>query len=151
VWMDIATYYTNLDPDLFQMPDREQLQHRFDELALRELHAQADDAAWVAETDGQIAGLLFARLEPPLASAGRQLLPDLARTRLIVEALGVRTRFWRRGIGRLLLEQAEGWGRSRGATLVLLDTYIHSPVSVPFYENGMGYAQRSLHLRKSLV
>jgi hypothetical protein len=86
VWMDIATYYTDLDPDLFRMPDREQVQHGFDELAHRELRAHTDDGAWVAETDGQIAVLLFARLEPPLASAGWQLLRDLARTRLIVDA-----------------------------------------------------------------
>jgi GNAT superfamily N-acetyltransferase len=149
--MDIAAYYTELDFELFQLPTLELVQRNFDEVAREELDEQGDRAAWVAEFDGEMAGLVFARVKPPIASASRQLVRDLSRTRLIVDALGVRTRFWRRGIGRLLLERAERWGRTRGAAVVLLDTYIHSPVSLRFYEDGMGYVRRSVQFRKPLA
>lgn len=32
-----------------------------------------------------------------------------------------------------------------GARIVRLDTYAHSPVSVPFYEQRMGYQRRASH------
>jgi hypothetical protein len=34
--------------------------------------------------------------------------------------------------------------------MVRLDTYVHSPVSVPFYERHMGYQRRSIHFAKEL-
>ena len=51
---------------------------------------------------------------------------------------------------RQLMDAAEAWGRSHGATLALLDTYVHSEVSVPFYEHGLGYVRHSLHFHKRL-
>jgi len=45
---------------------------------------------------------------------------------------------------------AESWGRDRGASMVRLDTYVHSPVSVPFYERHMGYQRQSIHFAKEL-
>ena len=34
--------------------------------------------------------------------------------------------------------------------MVSLDTYAHSPVSVPFYERHMGYQRRSIAFAKAL-
>jgi hypothetical protein len=48
------------------------------------------------------------------------------------------------------MQAAEEWGRRHGATLVFLNTYAASPVSVPFYEHGMGYTRQSLGFRKRL-
>ena len=45
---------------------------------------------------------------------------------------------------------AEAWGRSQNAVIALLDTYSESPISIPFYEQRMGYRRRAVHLRKSL-
>jgi GNAT superfamily N-acetyltransferase len=87
----------------------------------------------------------------PIESAPRQLLRELAWRRLMVNALAVHSAFWRRGIGRQLLQAAEAWGRARGARVVLLDTYIGSDVSVPFYEHGMGYRRQSLVFSKALT
>jgi hypothetical protein len=48
------------------------------------------------------------------------------------------------------MSEIEAWGQSQGATVSTLDTYIHSPVSVPFYANRMGYERRSTHFVKWL-
>jgi len=45
---------------------------------------------------------------------------------------------------------AEAWGRDRGAHVARLGTYAHSPVSVPFYENRMGYERRAIIFQKNL-
>jgi hypothetical protein len=42
------------------------------------------------------------------------------------------------------MEAVEAWARERGAALVLLDTWVDSPVSVPFYERRMRFSRRGL-------
>jgi len=46
--------------------------------------------------------------------------------------------------------EVEQWGRANGATLIALDTYIGSPLSVPFYEERMGYRRQAVIFRKAL-
>jgi hypothetical protein len=48
------------------------------------------------------------------------------------------------------MRAAESWGRDRGARVARLGTYAHSPVSVPFYENRMGYQRRAIIFQKKL-
>ena len=45
---------------------------------------------------------------------------------------------------------AEAWGRERGATVALCDTWPDSPVSLPFWLHRMRYETRSVRLRKPL-
>jgi GNAT superfamily N-acetyltransferase len=56
----------------------------------------------------------------------------------------------RRGVGAQLLRAAEAWGRDKGAVRAVLTTYHASPLSVPFYEQGMGYERRSIVFEKRL-
>jgi GNAT superfamily N-acetyltransferase len=104
----------------------------------------------VAELDGQVVGDVSARLERPADDAERQLLRDLGRTRLSVDALGVLAAYRRRGVGAQLMAAAEGWGRDRGAVRSVLITYHASPLSVPFYEQRMGYERQSIVFEKRL-
>jgi len=67
-----------------------------------------------------------------------------------VDALVVMKENWRHGAGAALLEAAESWGRAKGAEIVTLDTYAHSPVSIPFYEQRMGYQRRGIVFDKPL-
>ncbi len=46
--------------------------------------------------------------------------------------------------------QVEEWAGDRGASIVLLDTYIGSDLSVPFYEQRMGYSRRAVRFSKTL-
>jgi hypothetical protein len=49
------------------------------------------------------------------------------------------------------MHAVEAWGRDRGAVRSVLTTYHDSPLSVPFYEQGMGYARRSIVFEKRLA
>lgn len=104
----------------------------------------------VAELDGRVIGSLSARLQFPEPDAAAQLTRGQGRTRLAVDALMVMQEEWRHGAGAALLEAAESWGHSEGAEVVRLDTYAHSPVSVPFYERRMGYRRRVIVFEKPL-
>jgi GNAT superfamily N-acetyltransferase len=146
--MDAARHYVGLDADAFQLPDADGLVAWFEELLHRPRSA---DAAWlVAEVDGRVIGDVAARLEHPTGDAQRQLLRDLGRVRLYVDALGVAEAYRRRGVGARLMHAVEEWGRGKGAVRSVLTTYHASPLSVPFYEERMGYERRSIVFEKRL-
>jgi GNAT superfamily N-acetyltransferase len=83
-------------------------------------------------------------------NAERQMLPYLGQTRLLIDSLGTAMAHRRRGVATALVEAAEEWGRSKGAAVSILDTYADSPVSVPFWEERMGYARRAIIFQKTL-
>jgi GNAT superfamily N-acetyltransferase len=148
-WLDVARHYAGLDADAFQVPAADGLVEWFEELLRR---PRSEDAVWlVAEVDGRVVGDVAARLERPAEDAARQLLCDLGRVRLYVDALGVVGAYRRRGVGTRLMHAVEAWGRDRGAVRSVLTTYHASPLSVPFYEQRMGYTRRSIVLEKRLV
>ena len=55
-----------------------------------------------------------------------------------------------RGVGRSLMEAAEAWGRTRGATSAAVVAIADSPSAVPFYSGGMGYRPNTLGFWKEL-
>jgi GNAT superfamily N-acetyltransferase len=147
-WIDVARHYVELDGDAFQVPSADGLVGWFQELLQRPRSA---DAVWlVAEVDGRVVGDVAARLEPPTEDAARQSLRDLGRMRLYVHALGVEEAYRRHGVGARLMHAVEVWGRERGAVRSVLTTYHASPLSVPFYEQRMGYERRSIVFEKRL-
>jgi GNAT superfamily N-acetyltransferase len=147
VWLSAAAYYADLDPEHFQVPHAEGLAEGWD----NQLARQDDDSVQlVAELGGQVVGWLWARIEPPGQNAAAQLTREHGWTRLVVASLIVDRGHWRGGAGTALLEAAEAWGRARGARVARLDTYAYSPVSVPFYEDHMGYRRRSIVFQKRL-
>jgi predicted DNA-binding transcriptional regulator YafY/GNAT superfamily N-acetyltransferase len=124
-WTDVARHYLELDPDAFQLPRADGLVAWFERLLARPRPAER---LWlVAEVDGRVVGDVLAHLEPPASDADRQLLSDLARTRLSVDALGVEAAHRRRGVGRRLMEEVERWARDRGAGRAVLTTHACSP------------------------
>jgi len=147
-WIDVARHYAELDADAFQIPAPDGLVAWFEELLHR---PRSEDVVWlVAEVDGRVVGDVAARLERPTEDAARQLLRDLGRVRLYVDALGVAEAYRRRGVGARLMYAVEEWGRDRGAVRSVLTTYHASPLSVPFYEQRMGYERRSIVFEKRL-
>jgi GNAT superfamily N-acetyltransferase len=142
-----AAYYAEQFPDDFRVPDEEG-RAAFMEPAPEE--NTETSLALVAELDGKVAGYLEAQIEPPLESARYQSNPELGERRLFINYVGTRPQFWRRGVATKLVEAAEEWGRARGATIALCDTYLDSPVSLPFWEQRMGYRRRSVRLTKRL-
>ena len=146
-WISAGAYHAELDPEHFQRPSAEGLAEDWD----RRFESARDDVLdLVAEADGAVIGWLHAHVEPPVANAADQFVRELAMTRLAVDAVIVERTHWRHGAGSALLLAAERWGRDRGAQVARLDTYASSPVSVPFYEAGMGYERRSIVFQKRL-
>lgn len=148
VWLDNARYYAQLDPGSFRVPDADGLEQWCEDVVCGP--RGDDELAIVAELDGVVVGSLEARVVAPVTDAHRQMVAELGVTRLVIDALGVERSAWRRGAGGALVAAAEDWGRSRGAVMSCVSTYARSPVSVAFYEHGLGYAPKSVDLRKRL-
>ena len=148
-WLDAGADYATLNPDLFQIPQADGLAQRLEEWLLSITSEEAH--ALVAEKDGQVVGFVTAAVERPVENAAGQLLRDLGRVRVVIHALIVQEAHRRQGTGTRLMEAAEEWARGRGAVIALLDTYIESSLSVPFYEQRMGYSRRTLRFRKELM
>ncbi len=143
-----SAYYVSLAPALFRVPDEDGL----DDFADPGPNDNTPTTILtVADLDGEIVGYLYAELVSPDESARFQAGSDLSEVRLFIQALGVSEKHWRRGIATALVEAAESWGADRGATVALCDTWPESPVSMPFWEQRMGYNRRSVRLRKRLT
>jgi ribosomal protein S18 acetylase RimI-like enzyme len=137
--------YRELAPERFRQPDEDGL------AAFCEPEPRRDDLLQlVAEVDGVVAGFLEARLMPPLDSARYQSDPDLGLARLSIGAVETAEEFRRLGVATALVAAAEEWGRRRGARVAFCDTWIDSPLSMPFWEERMGYARRAVIFRKPL-
>lgn len=146
MWIDLCSYYAEIDPELFQVPQDEGLAKSFEQDLAQPLPA---DASWlVAEVGDCVVGWIYAQIFPPQDDARWQLLRELGKSRLVLEALGVERNYQRRGIATQLVRAVEQWAVNLGAELVFVDTYIKSSLSVPFYEVGLGYQRQSLRLRK---
>jgi GNAT superfamily N-acetyltransferase len=146
-WLDAGIYYREHNPDYFQIPECEGLAAWLDGV----LSATSDDhLSLVAEHEATAIGFLLARIRRPEPHAANHYVRESAQVCLMVEGLGVAARYWRQGIATRLMEAAERWGRERGAEVALLDTYADSPLSVPFYEEHLGYHRRSVRFRKVL-
>jgi GNAT superfamily N-acetyltransferase len=147
-WLDAGSYYAALAPELFQLPASQGLVEWVEERLAR---PRPPDTIWlVAEVDGQAVGDIHAHLQRSMQDAGRQLVWEVGQLRIFINALVVQAAYRRRGVGTRLLEAVEAWGRANGATLISLDTFIESPLSVPFYEQRMGYQRRAIIFQKRL-
>ena len=146
--LENSSYYVRLAPDDFRIPDEDGLADFIDSGA--ESVAE-DEIALVAEVDGEVAGYLEARLLLPMETARWQGQPDLGKVRLYINVVETAPAFQRRGAATSLVQAAEEWGRSRGASVAVCDTWVESPVSIPFWERRMGYRRRAVTFRKPLV
>jgi GNAT superfamily N-acetyltransferase len=126
VHADVARYYEELGPRYFE------------EGQLR----------LVAEVDGEVVGALTARLLEPVGAdgAGRTEV----ETRLRIEYLATAAASRRVGIGTRLVQAAESWGRKVGATIAETTAFRGSALSIPFWEDRMGYEELPMSLEKRL-
>jgi GNAT superfamily N-acetyltransferase len=124
VHADVARYYDERGP------------HYFDEGELR----------LVAEVQGEVVGALAARLLEPVAADGR----GEEETRLRIDYLATAAERRRSGIGTRLVQAAESWGRGVGATIAETTAFRGSALSIPFWEDRMGYEELPMTLVKRL-
>jgi GNAT superfamily N-acetyltransferase len=147
-WLDAGRYYAELAPDTFQVPDTEGLADYLE--SGQDAEGEPDILRLVAEVGGRVVASAVGRIEPAAEAARYQLQRQLSQTRLIVDVVVVQEAFRSHGVGARLMEGLEDWGRQRGATVALLDTYPESALSRPFFEERMGYRLRSSRLIKPL-
>lgn len=126
VHADVARYYDERGP------------HYFDEGQLR----------LVAEVEGEVVGALTARLLEPVTVGGDA--PSDAEKRLRIDYLATAAASRRAGIGTRLVQAAESWGRRVGATIAETTAFRGSALSIPFWEDRMGYEELPMSLEKRL-
>jgi GNAT superfamily N-acetyltransferase len=149
-WVDAGRHYAAIVPDVIQEPDPDGLVEWFERLIAE---PRDDDALWLVAVDGtqgRVVGSVDATIHRPDPEARWQLQRDQSAVRLWINALTVAADQRRHGVGTLLMNAAEEWGRRRGATVALTDTNLRSELSVPFYEQRMGYQRQAVILRKPL-
>lgn len=144
---DMGAYYVGLDPRRFRHPQIEGLAEVLDAEAENDA---AGHVHLVAEVEGEVVGALFARLLAGDRDTAHQITPDSGEVRLRVEYVATAESHRRAGVGTRLVEEAEAWGRARGATVAETWTYRESPLSAPFWTERMAYEERSVNLRKAL-
>jgi GNAT superfamily N-acetyltransferase len=143
-----SAYYARLAPEHFRLPDKEGLVEFIEND--RQWREGPDTLALVAEDENAIAGYLEASLQRPDETARWQAQRDLSATRLLINYVGTADAYKRQGVATKLVHAAEDWGRERGAIVALCDTFTDSPISVPFWEQRMGYKRRAIIFRKPL-
>jgi GNAT superfamily N-acetyltransferase len=148
IWLEFGRHYAALDPEEFRVPAEEGLARWIETRTTRTENSAVKRL--VAVIDGHVAGFAVGSIIEPTNDAGRQLLADLGRRRLGIDAIATAERFRRRGIATALMKELEQWGREQGAEVVLAETYAQSPLSIPFWENRMAYERRSVRFVKRL-
>jgi len=148
IWLEFATYYAELDPGAFRIPRREGLVEWFEAANARDLGRLAHSV--VAEVDGRVVGFAAGSIREPEEDAEYQLVADVTTPRLDIDVVATAKHFWRRGVARRLVEALEDWAREHGAEIALATTYIESPISIPFWEQGVGYERRAIRYIKRL-
>jgi GNAT superfamily N-acetyltransferase len=100
--------------------------------AFEAIAASPDNELVVAESDGEVIGVMQLTFIPGISRNGA--------SRLLVEAVRVSSELRGRGIGRLLMEHAHERGRARGCALVQLTSDKQRPEAHRFYRS-LGYEQ----------
>lgn len=150
LWQELGALFTSMNPHTFRAPATEGLAEWHEEIGA----AYRDDEnklSLVAETDGALVGFIGAALHEPIDTAGRELQTDFSRRTLHINSLAVTATHRRAGIGSALMQAAEEWGRERGAEVVILETETNNPMSVPFYEQRMGFTAEAFIFRKEIA
>ena len=137
---DIDALHRQQHPERFQKPAGPARDRDFF------LTALADEQAgfFVAEVSGELVGhvRVIVRDTPPV--------PILKPRRFAhIDEIVVRAAYRGRGVGHLLMEQAEAWARSQGAVSIELGVYAFNHEAQEFYR-GLGYAPFHLLMNKNL-
>jgi GNAT superfamily N-acetyltransferase len=148
LWLETSWFLHQLAPDDFRLPT----EHGLVELIERDLASPRapDERHLVAVLGDEVAGVVSGRLLEPGPQAEFEVQSELRERRLMIDSLGVASKWQRQGIATALVEEIEGWAATRGARCSVCDTYLGSPQSLPFWERRAGYTRRSVRLLKPL-
>jgi ribosomal protein S18 acetylase RimI-like enzyme len=141
-FVESAEYHARVDPERYFAPAFETILGRYRE---GRQHSQGGQSiTLVAEVSGEIVGFVDARLEQS---------PDLMHHDIIychVAEIAVNGRHQNQGIGGLLLQATEDWGRKMGAAFASLEFHTENKRAGLFYQKRMGYRPASITAIKRL-
>jgi ribosomal protein S18 acetylase RimI-like enzyme len=128
LWLAIGAHHAGLGPAFGLRPDAAPEARELLRAQLRD----PDTAAFLYEEDGHALGLCLARVDraPPIG---------VEDARAEISDLGVEPARRRRGIGRLLVERAQGWIRERGADRVEVRVAVRNAEGQAFWR-ALGFA-----------
>jgi ribosomal protein S18 acetylase RimI-like enzyme len=141
-YMESAEYHAQLDPERCWIPAAEAISARYRQ---GRQHPQDGGQAitLVAELNGEIVGFVDARLERSPDPMLREF--DYCH----IAEIAVSSRQQNRGIGGLLLQAAEDWGRRAGAEFASLD-YLSANTRAGALYHRMGYGIAAMKAVKRL-
>jgi ribosomal protein S18 acetylase RimI-like enzyme len=140
LWTLITEHHARLDP-LFRMRRGPVAEGELREL-LRALHRDPDAEILIYDRNGTPEGLCIVRIDraPPI-------LEETERAE--ITDLGVRPALRRRGIARLLVEEAQAWVRDRGVARIEIQVATGNVEGQAFWR-AIGYADLMDVLHKRL-
>lgn len=138
-YVDSARHHRDLDPELYQVPALADVARD-----LAQNLGSPDQATFVARVDRQIVGSADVCIARPRTGAGMVMPRVVADVGIAILSL-----YRRQGIGRRLMEEAEGWARSQGAETMTLDCHSANSAAISFYQS-LGYHTTGLLMRKVL-
>lgn len=148
LWAEFGAYYERLDPVQFQTPSPDGLVEWFEDDLTRE---RSPDELWlIAARGSDLVGYARAQILRPSEDAGRHILKTVGVTTVKTDSLMVTDAERRQGTATALMQRVERWGIERGATEAFVISHAHSPTSVPFYEERMGYRPQTTGYWKPL-
>lgn len=140
----VSRVATRLYPGPTKSPrDPEQMQSYFAALTPADLTREQGTEAFVAIGGDRESPLGLLVIKPDF-----DYFTD--HPRAYVEILVVAEEAEGRGVGRVLMEHAEQWGRAHGCHEVVLDVFANNPSAIAFYER-IGFAPDHLRMSKSLA
>ena len=131
LWLDLVAHHRRLDPDYPALPG-------IRDALLRELGRGLDEPAcrlWLAESDGELVGFLFAEREAADDGAGMSWIHEL-----YVEP-GAR----RAGIGRDLVAEARAFFAEGGAARISVRVETRNQAGLRFW-HALGFDEKALIL-----
>lgn len=109
---------------------------------LAKLISSADAEVIVAETDGEIIGSGYARVEPSKPYLKHQKHSYLGFMYVVPAFRG-------QGVNKMIVEALEAWSISKGITEMRLEVYSQNAAAIRAYEKA-GYTGHMLAMRKGL-
>jgi ribosomal protein S18 acetylase RimI-like enzyme len=100
---------------------------------------------FVAELEAELAGFVHVEIRSAPAFA-----VFVQRLFGVVDNIGIRRDFRRKGIGSALMQAAESWAKDRGAQTIELNVYAFNQSAIDFYR-ALGYEPLSYRLTKNIT
>jgi ribosomal protein S18 acetylase RimI-like enzyme len=132
-FLESAASHASMDPERYAVPAIETISARYREGRQHPPDEDGGCMTLVAELDGEIVGFIDARLERSPDPMHREM------SYCHIAEIAVSSRCRNQGIGALLLQAAEDWGRRQGATFASLEYHTANTRAASFYQDRMGY------------